>query len=108
MIIYGYRVRDHFKMSDEVLEELHGLGGRVEFATCYSCSAYEPEEAVVGIEIDSCDPLFFPVNLADIRTEPTKDEYNELAATVKELSHETLAHFMHSEPRVFVFSTTDD
>lgn len=106
MIYYGYIADDH--ISDEALDELYScLKGDVGHHACYSASAYDPEASLLGIHLSGDTSLFNPVEVSGLRFEPTEKEVAALQKVYDSLSEETRALFS-TEPKVYIFETTDD
>ena len=108
MIVFGYKSDNIYKLPNDYIEVLDGFED-VELFTGYSCSAYEPEAAVFGIQLSHRSSLFNPLNIADLRLEPTDAERKELAEAWDLLSEEITHVFVDcDEPRVMIFENTDD
>ena len=108
MIVYGYKIENFLKLSSDAAEELDELyPGSVQLVTGYSVGAYEPEAAVLGVQLDSTSCLFNPVDVSKIKLKPSPDQWQALENTMAALSVNTRDEIIGS-PAVYIFENSDD
>lgn len=108
MIVFGYKSENIYKLPEEYIEILEGFCEPVELVTCYACSAYEPEAAVFGVVLSNRSSLFNPIDISELRLEPTDEQREALAEAWELLSEEITEVFERGDAKTFIFENTDD
>ena len=100
MIVYG--VAFYERLDGDMVEKLEAAQtDDLQYLTCYSVSAYEPDASMFGYVLSTASCLFHPVDLDDVVTRPTVEQHGEIKSVLKELGIE-------QAPCVYMFENDDD